>query len=47
MTKSNDNHTITGTNINEVKKLNAQSGLTYNEVKILLGKQLSKKRNDS
>ncbi|WP_158211693.1 hypothetical protein [Alkalihalobacterium alkalinitrilicum] len=31
--------TITGTNIEEVKQLNAQSGLTYNEAKALLAKQ--------
>ncbi|WP_268870956.1 hypothetical protein [Halalkalibacter akibai] len=32
--------TITGTNIEKVKKLNAESGLSYNEAKI----QLAKKR---
>ncbi|WP_280637218.1 hypothetical protein [Alkalihalobacillus sp. BA299] len=31
--------TVAGTNIEEVKRLNAQSGLTYNEVKALLAKQ--------
>ncbi|MGN4127474.1 gamma-type small acid-soluble spore protein [Lysinibacillus sphaericus] len=37
-----DNHealfTSSGTNINEVKKKNAASGLSYNEVKELLAK---------
>lgn len=35
----NLNHSIqSNTNIEEVKRLNAQSGLTYNEVLALLGK---------
>ena len=33
-----DTFTVSGTNIDEVKKNNAQSGLTYNEVKELLAK---------
>ncbi|BDH61706.1 hypothetical protein MTP04_18360 [Lysinibacillus sp. PLM2] len=38
--KQNDNEqfTVAGTNIDEVKKLNAQSGLSYNEVYELLAK---------
>jgi gamma type small acid-soluble spore protein len=31
-------YTAAGTNIEEVKKLNAQSGMSYNEVKELLAK---------
>ncbi|WP_169823102.1 hypothetical protein [Anaerobacillus alkalilacustris] len=31
--------TIAGTNINEVKRLNKQSGLSYNEAKIILAKK--------
>lgn len=31
-------HTVAGTNIEEVKRLNAQSGLSYNEVKELLAR---------
>ncbi|MDG5788363.1 hypothetical protein QA612_12815 [Evansella sp. AB-P1] len=39
--------TVTGTNIDEVKKLNKNSGLTYNEVKIALAqvKGFLNKRN--
>jgi gamma type small acid-soluble spore protein len=29
-------YTVTGTDINEVKRQNAESGLSYNEVKALL-----------
>lgn len=35
----NNNKTIAGTDIEEVKKLNAQSGLSYNEAKMLLAKK--------
>lgn len=35
----NKNTTVTGTNIDEVKRLNSQSGLSYNEAKMLLAKQ--------
>ncbi len=31
--------TIAGTDINEVKRLNRQSGLSYNEAKMLLAKK--------
>ncbi|KGR90112.1 hypothetical protein CD30_13225 [Ureibacillus massiliensis 4400831 = CIP 108448 = CCUG 49529] len=34
----NEQFTVAGTNIDEVKKLNAQSGLSYNEVYELLAK---------
>ena len=33
-----DQYTIAGTNIEEVKRQNKQSGLTYNQVKQLLSK---------
>lgn len=36
--------TITGTDISEVKRLNQQSGLTYNEVKALLQKHYKKQK---
>ncbi|MGG0240413.1 hypothetical protein [Bacillus rhizoplanae] len=36
-------YTVVGTNIDEVKELNKKSGLTYNEVKQLLAKQMKKK----
>ena len=40
MTNNNeDRYTSVGTNINEVKRKNAASGLSYNEVKELLAKQ--------
>lgn len=35
--------TIAGTDIEEVKRLNAESGLSYNEVKILLANKYEKK----
>ena len=36
--------TITGTDINEVKRKNANSGLTYNQVKQLLAEKYIKER---
>ncbi|MBU8906480.1 hypothetical protein [Desertibacillus haloalkaliphilus] len=35
------NYTVAGTNIDEVKRKNRQSGLTYNEVKQLLAKRVN------
>ncbi|WP_318509085.1 gamma-type small acid-soluble spore protein [Bacillus sp. T3] len=35
---NNDNYTVVGTDIEEVKKLNAQSGLSYNEAKEVLAR---------
>lgn len=35
--------TVVGTDIEEVKRLNNQSGLSYNEVKVLLAKRATKK----
>ncbi|GAA2707652.1 hypothetical protein [Cytobacillus oceanisediminis] len=37
------NLTIAGTDIDEVKRLNSQSGLSYNEVKRLLAENLINK----
>lgn len=33
-----EKYTVSGTNVNEVKRKNADSGLSYNEVKELLAK---------
>ncbi|MCL7749733.1 hypothetical protein [Halalkalibacter alkaliphilus] len=35
----NKNKTVSGTDIDKVKRLNAQSGLTYNEAKVMLAKK--------
>ena len=35
---NHDKYTVVGTDIEEVKKLNAQSGLSYNEAKALLAR---------
>lgn len=40
---SDTKYTISGTDIEEVKRLNAHSGLTYNEVKALIAKQYAEK----
>lgn len=37
--------TVAGTDIQEVKKQNANSGLTYNQVKQLLAEQYSRQKN--
>ncbi|WP_283246027.1 hypothetical protein [Bacillus suaedae] len=39
-----NNKTSTGTNIDEVKRLNAESGLSYNEAKILLAQKYQKQK---
>lgn len=36
--KNHDTFTVVGTNIDEVKRQNEQSGLSYNEIKELLAK---------
>ena len=36
--QDHDRYTVVGTDIEEVKRLNANSGLSYNEVKALLAK---------
>lgn len=38
MSQQGHNLTVAGTNIEEVKKLNSESGLSYNEVYALLAK---------
>ncbi|MEH7416609.1 hypothetical protein V7266_15085 [Neobacillus drentensis] len=37
-------YTKVGTDIEEVKRLNNQSGLSYNEVKLLLAQQYANKK---
>lgn len=39
--------TIVGTDIEEVKRLNANSGLTYNQVKQLLAQQYANKKKNN
>ncbi|WJE54498.1 hypothetical protein QRE66_09845 [Bacillus cereus] len=39
-------YTIVGTDIDEVKRLNKNSGLTYNQVKELLAKRMEGKQKD-
>lgn len=36
-------YTVVGTDIDEVKRLNKSSGLTYNQVKELLAKRMKRK----
>ncbi|WML40154.1 hypothetical protein RCG19_00245 [Neobacillus sp. OS1-2] len=43
MALNHNRYTKAGTDIEEVKRLNSQSGLSYNEVKKLLAKKLSTK----
>ncbi|MGX6444143.1 hypothetical protein ACWM35_13080 [Neobacillus sp. K501] len=38
------NYTVAGTDINEVKRLNSQSGLSYNQVKHLLAEKYLKNK---
>lgn len=40
-TQSAGNLTVAGTDIEEVKKKNAESGMTYNEVKEMLAKSIA------
>ncbi|ETI67388.1 hypothetical protein [Neobacillus vireti] len=42
--KNQKGYTVVGTDIEEVKRLNSQSGLSYNEVKELLAKQYMKQK---
>ena len=47
MSLNKKHYTSVGTDIDEVKRLNSESGLSYNEVKLLLAKKYkenSKKR---
>ncbi|MBY0120404.1 hypothetical protein [Bacillus sp. S/N-304-OC-R1] len=43
---SNKKYTISGTDIEEVKRLNSQSGLSYNEVKRLLARKFMNKYSE-
>ncbi|XBO88176.1 hypothetical protein AAGG43_19150 [Bacillus paranthracis] len=38
-------YTVVGTDVEEVKRLNKNSGLTYNQVKEMLAKQMQKRSN--
>ncbi|HHY73286.1 MAG TPA: gamma-type small acid-soluble spore protein [Bacillus bacterium] len=38
MENNHDSYTVVGTNIDEVKRLNERSGMSYNEVKAWLAK---------
>lgn len=44
VTEKKKRFTVVGTDIEEVKRLNSQSGLSYNEVKQLLAKRAAKKK---
>ncbi|KPL60554.1 hypothetical protein [Rossellomorea vietnamensis] len=44
MNQPNRKVTKTGTDIDEVKRRNANSGLTYNQVKQMLGEQYTGKK---
>ncbi|MEH6944712.1 hypothetical protein [Bacillus sp. JJ722] len=41
--QTSNKYTVAGTNIEEVKQLNANSGLTYNEIKALIQQQYENK----
>ncbi|MBP0726966.1 hypothetical protein J5Y03_17550 [Bacillus sp. RG28] len=44
MREKSKNFTVVGTDIDEVRRLNSQSGLSYNQVKQLLSNQFNKKK---
>jgi len=44
MREKSKNITVVGTDIDEVKRLNSHSGLSYNQVKQLLSNQFNKKK---
>ena len=44
---TNKKLTVVGTDIEEVKRLNSQSGLSYNQVKLLLAEKFTKKNQPS
>lgn len=46
MSSKEKRFTVAGTVINEVKQLNQQSGLSYNEVKTLLAAKYIKSKNE-
>ena len=41
--KDSPKYTVVGTEIEEVKRLNSQSGLSYNQVKRLLAERMKKR----
>ncbi|WP_317645177.1 hypothetical protein [Sporosarcina sp. GW1-11] len=42
-----ENYTVVGTNIDEVKRLNSESGLTYNEMNELLTKEIEQRKKSN
>ncbi|MCA1026161.1 MULTISPECIES: hypothetical protein [Cytobacillus] len=46
MSSKEKRFTVAGTDINEVKRLNQQSGLSYNEVKALLAAKYLNSKNE-
>ncbi|ULT55250.1 hypothetical protein L1999_19330 [Neobacillus drentensis] len=44
MSTTQKRYTNVGTDIEEVRRLNSQSGLSYNEVKLLLAQQYLKQK---
>ncbi|MFJ5715259.1 hypothetical protein [Neobacillus sp. NPDC093127] len=42
--KNKTRYTVVGTDIEEVKRLNSQSGLSYNEVKAIIAKKYMKEK---
>lgn len=40
-------YTVAGTNIDEVKKLNAESGLSYNEINEVLTKEIEQRKRSN
>ena len=44
MKSANKKFTVVGTDIQEVKRLNSQSGLSYNQVKQLLAEKYAHKK---
>lgn len=42
-----ENYTVAGTNIDEVKRLNSKSGLTYNEINEVLTKEIDRRKNST
>ena len=47
MKKNQTNFTVAGTNIEEVKRLNANSGMSYNELNEWFAKQMKEKSINS
>lgn len=47
MKENNAKYTVAGTNVDEVKRQNANSGLTYNELNELIAKQMRDNKTNS